>query len=203
MGKLIGGIIVVVVLIWGLYAWQHKNSAPAMMDESNTMMPDDTGMMKKDVVTSIKDAMGLGQKMQCSYTSMAGDQSVTSTVYVDGTKFKSDSVVHGATIHALFDGETQYTWTEGPTNTGMKMSKACLDEMKNNMPSTAPQGAQPEDYSKSFDTAHDVKCEPVSSVDFSLPTDVTFTDQCAMMQKSMDMMKQMKTQMPEGAPKPY
>ena len=35
---------------------------------------------------------------------------------------------------------------------------------------------------KAFEMAKNVKCTPASDTDFTLPADVTFTDQCALME---------------------
>lgn len=208
MGKIIGGVVVVVVLVALFFMWNGKKEANAPITEegsANTAEQKESAGTKSGMVASIKDAMGLGQKMQCTYKSGAGDTALTSTVYVDGQKFKSESEVNGTKVYALFDGEMQYTWMSN-TKQGTKMSKACLDEMKAAVPEATAGGSvgatQPEDYSKKFDMANNVKCEAAGSADFSVPKDITFTDQCAMMKESLKLMEQFKDKMPAGVTVP-
>ncbi|MEP7162711.1 MAG: hypothetical protein ABI747_03010 [Candidatus Moraniibacteriota bacterium] len=202
MGKIIGGVVVVVVLV-GLFFWWNgkKESTPETAQQGEqTSTPGSVVPKESGVVASIKDAMGLGKKMQCIYASDANGKSFQSTVMVDGQKFKSTSVVGDMTVYALFDGDMQYTWTSKDKN-GFKMSKACLDELKTALPttetkdSTAPKVEDPE---KSFDAAKNVSCTPSLGADFSVPTDVVFVDQCAMMKQSLEMMKQYKDKLPAG-----
>ena len=150
------------------------------------------------VISSIKDAMGLGTKMKCEYSMGTGADVVKSTAYVEGKKFKSVGMVAGKTMNTIFDGETMYNWQEGQT-TGFKMTMTCINNLKTSLPQnnpSAPAGVKsPEDQ---FKDATSTSCNPSSeSVDFSAPSNVTFTDQCELMNKSLEMMKNVK--IPSGA----
>lgn len=203
MAKIIGGIIVVVVLIGVVFVWQGKKADAPLADTPGEVITgteenlEDTG---RSMVSSIKDAMGLGKAMQCTYQMNQGDSAtaMTSTVSVEGEKFKSTTVMKDMTIYALFDGETQYTWMSN-TKQGMKMSKDCLAKMTDsfkNMPQSTPAPSQPQDVREGFDMAQNVQCEESGKIDLTLPSDVTFTDQCAMMEQSLKMMEQLKQSMP-------
>lgn len=191
----------VVLLVGIFFWWQGKKATAPMMEQSQSVAttteqtPSDTG---KSMVASIKDAMGLGKTMQCTYAG-DGDTTTSSTVVVAGQKFKSTTVTKDKTVYALFDGENQYTWMSD-SKQGMKMSKACLDKMKDTVKSMTPteQSAAPQDVSKTFDVAKNVACETAPSVDLTVPTDITFTDQCAMMEKSLQMMQEVKDKLPKG-----
>ena len=203
---IVGVIVVVLILVW--FFWMKKGSeVPTGMENTLNQaenMANKAETKTEGVVSSIKDAMGLGQKMACTYKVDMNGQEYISKVFVDGEKYKADSVVAGIATHALYDGQNQYVWTEG-TKQGFKMSKTCLDEFKNQMgqaPSTGTGSMKEavEDYAKTFESAKNVSCEPATTADFSVPADVVFTDQCEMMKKSMEMMKQMQQQMPQSAP---
>ncbi len=204
MAKIIGGIIVVVVLIGAVFVWQGKKAAVPTPDTAGEVTTEteerveDAGM---NIVSSIKDAMGLGQAMQCTYATNE-NEGATSTVVVQGEKFKSTTVMKDMTVYALFDGENQYTWSSKDKQ-GMKMSKACVEKMtdtvKDMVPST-PSSTQAQDVRDGFDMAKNVRCEAASDVDLSVPADVIFTDQCAMMEQSLKMMDQLKQQMPTDMP---
>ena len=209
MGKIIGLVVAAVLLIGGYLYWSSRNDQVAPEGPENMAATGDTvpGMAvgEKGMVSSIKEAMGLGEKMQCTYALNQGSQSIQSTVAIDGGKYKSTTVMGEMTVYALFDGENQYTWTSA-AKTGMQMSKACLEKIGEDAkemakPTGAPAPAS-QDMQEAFNMAKDVKCEAAPKVDFTLPKDVTFTDQCAMMEQSMKMMQDMKDKMPANMTAP-
>lgn len=209
MVKIIGGGVVLVLLGVGFWMWQSRQAtAPDAPTDQQTSSDAPQGMVEKGmgVVGSIKDAMGLGQKMQCTYTMEQDGKPFQSTVLVDGEKFKSTTTIDTMTVHGLFDGENQYSWTSA-SKVGMKMSKSCMEKMTESvkdMVAQAPKGqdSQVEDIRKGFDMAQNVQCEAALSADLSLPADITFTDQCAVMEQSMKMMEQMKGKLPAGVEVP-
>ena len=198
---IIGGVVAVVALLVWFFWMKKEGETPAGMENTLNQAEDMANKVEtktEGVVSSIKDAMTLGKKMTCTYKVDVGGQEYASQVFIDGEKYKADSVVAGMTTHALFDGQNQYVWTEG-TKQGFKMSQACLDEFKNDMqemPSTGSGSLKEtiEDYAKTFESAQNVSCTPATAADFSVPSDVVFADQCEMMKKSMEMMKQMQNQ---------
>lgn len=206
MKKIIALVAAVVVLLVLFFWWHGKSGSNTQMAEEGngspnalpTEKPGETGM-----VASIKDAMGLGTKMQCTYTSEANSQSFQSSVVVDGEKFMSTSVTDDMTTYGLFDGETQYTWTS-KDNKGFKMSKACLNELKGMAHPTTEGSNVPktEDLETGLDAAKNVSCTPATGVDFTLPSDIVFTDQCVLMKQSMDMMNKLKDKMPAATTVP-
>lgn len=214
MGKIIGLVVVAVVLIGGFLYWNSRESDVTGMEkaaEGLMVVSGDTADMAKEekgIVSSIKDAMGLGTKMQCTYA-IGDDKSIQATVMVDGEKFKSTTVMKDMTIHGLFDGESQYTWTDKEKQ-GSKMSKACLDKMTARFQdmsassTTKESAAAPsiQDLREGFDGLKNVQCQPAAAIDFSLPKEVTFIDQCAMIEQSMKMMEEMKDKMPAGMTMP-
>lgn len=202
MGKIISLVILAVVLAGGFLYWNsQKKSSPesaAVTKSASEMMPE------KGMISSIREAMGLGEKMQCTYSVKNGDVSVESKVVVDGGKYRSTSIVGGTTVEALFDGEYQYSWTSA-AKTGMKMSKDCLAKMAawaKEATEKFPTMPESQDMEKTFDMAEGVKCVAAPETDFTVPSDIVFTDQCAMMEQSMEMMKEMKEKLPAGMAMP-
>ena len=144
------------------------------------------------VISSIADAMASGKTMQCTYT-MADKNGgeITSTMFVDGKKYAGTTTVAGNVHHMVFDGDATYSWGE-KQKTGMKMTKACSEELVTNAPKSQPDNASTTaDAQKTFDNATNVKCEPSSGADFSIPTEVTFADQC-------EMLKNLQKNLPSG-----
>lgn len=204
MGKLFGLVGIVVVLGVGMYWYTSQAPTNKTALESGEAAiekaKDAKDMMEgKGMVSSIKDAMGLGTSMSCTYAMEHDGKTFESTVNVEGEKFRSESKIGDMTTYALSDGSDQYMWTSG-SKQGFKMSKACLEEMKKMAPQNTDEKKTPsmEDAKAALDAAKNVSCKPASDVDFSIPTDITFTDQCAMMKDSMKMMEQYKSKMPAG-----
>jgi hypothetical protein len=114
---------------------------------------------------------------------------------VQGENFRSTTLVNGETTYAVSNNEAMFVWTEGKKE-GWKMTKACLAELEQSLPQGSAQSPAPQNPEKSFETAQDVSCRDIGSADFSVPSDVTFADQCAMMQQGMEMMKNMQQSIP-------
>lgn len=212
MAKLIGGLIVVGVLVVGVFVWQGQRAAAPAVSQEAALLSDNApeSMLEKGLgaVASIKDAMGLGKSMRCSYTMDQGGKPIQATVWVDGEKFKTVTQVDGMEVNGIFDGANQYSWTSA-AKVGMKMSKECMEKMMKNAEDLAavsgPAGGtmpRMEDFKAGFDMAKNVSCEAAGTVDLTLPKDITFTDQCAMMQDSMKMMQEMKDKLPAGMEMP-
>lgn len=207
MKKLLPIVLVVVVLAGiGWYVSQNLYLGQELplitVDGGNKFaetampVPGDT----KSVIGSIRDAMGLGTKMKCTYSDKGGS-GVFSTVFVDGQRFKFTTDANGTKMYGVFDGETQYMWTAGKEQQGFKMTKACTDELAKMAGQTeagAASTATPQDFQESFDNAQNVRCEPAGSEDFSIPADITFVDQCAMLRDSMKALEGIKGQLPAG-----
>lgn len=210
MGKVIGGLVVVIVLLVGIFYWWNRNQTPGtrMQEQAAELSPDSGSMTASEksttsgMMSSIKEAMGLGKKMNCTYSDTTNGKTVQSEVVVDGEKFKSTTMMEGLTVYAVFDGTTQYTWTSKEKQ-GSKITKACMEEFQGAATNAAPAEDKPtsvkDDFMAGFDAAQNVSCKPALTTDFSIPTDITFTDQCAVMKQGSEMMQRLKGDMPNGA----
>ncbi|HAT74411.1 MAG: hypothetical protein US30_C0027G0004 [Candidatus Moranbacteria bacterium GW2011_GWF2_36_839] len=163
--------------------------------ENKSDVTTETKAEKGGVISSIKDAMGLGKEMKCAYKFKGEAGDITSTAYVNGKKYKAESTVMGKKQIVIFDETAMYSWAEGE-KTGMKMTKTCMEEMEKNIPKTQG-GQEPASDSISdeefFENSTDVSCMPYSGADFSVPKDITFADQCEMLKNIMN------NSMPAGA----
>lgn len=146
---------------------------------------------KSGIANSIKDAMGLGQKMKCTYRYTFGGQTEESVAYVEGKKYKSSYDMNGQKSNNFFDGETSYTWNEG-AKTGTKISLACLEEIGEKYKNEEQNQNQNQFKAgeDAFENAVDTKCEPTTE-NISLPDGVTFTDQCDEMKTQMQALDEM------------
>src|SRR3990167_9560301 len=103
MKKLLPVALILIVLAGiGWYLMNREPSAPASEQGegvSRTAMRTPGGA--PGVIGSIKDAMGLGKKMKCTYSAKAGS-GVSSTVFVDGKKFKFTTDANGEKMYGVF-----------------------------------------------------------------------------------------------------
>jgi hypothetical protein len=207
MGKLFGAAIVVLVLGLGLFLWMNQGGKDTEVgNKEGEMAPQASSVpVGENKVLSIQEAMGLGGKMVCSFSSEGSGTAPQTKVFVDGVRFKSVSQTGGVTAYALFDGSTQYTWTSND-NKGLKIEKSCLEEamkgaekLTQSMPNTDDAAFAPTDASSALGAAGNMSCvRGGAEADFSVPSDIFFADQCALIKQSMEMMEQLKGQIPTG-----
>lgn len=201
MKKFLPLALVLLVLVGvGFYIRGKQRTTQTLEKQGNgTLLP---VTEKGGVISSIKDAIGLGKKMKCTSVTPdgSGNQS-SSTIFVDGKKYKFSAEANGEISYGIFDGETQYMWS-GNTKQGLKMTKACIDELSKAVPqngsdNTLSTPETPQDFEDSFGGGAGVNCEPTSE-DFSIPTDVKFVDQCEMMKNSLKALEGIKGNLPAG-----
>lgn len=162
----------------------------ASSEETKSVTPVEQGSL----IGNALDAFRSGKKMKCSMREADGSEA---TFYSEGKKFKSVSMVNGSGYTTIFDGVTYYSWDE-KTKQGMKFTDSCMkeftDQFEKNSDDTPvantplnPADA-PEEVLK--DMAN-TSCESVATVDFSVPSDITFMDQCEVMKQTQDLLKNM------------
>jgi len=150
----------------------------------------------------IVSAMQSGKKMQCTYTDNSQKSAVTSTVFIDGAKFKTIMNIDGKEAYSMFDGNTNYSWGMVEEQ-GFKITKDCMQTMQTETQSPeAPSQANTDQFMQADDfyEAFNVKCSPINNIDFSLPTNIKFIDACetinAMSQNAEDAMKSLGNSQP-------
>jgi hypothetical protein len=146
------------------------------------------------VINSLREAMGLGKKMECVYTTEINGQTIQSVTQMEGKNFKSSSEIEGKKMYSLMKDEVMYTWGEGiPMPSKLELS--CMKELEKDLPKTEGENSQAKGFQNpedSFDKAQNVSCKPVVTVDLSLPSDVQFSDMCEMLKGMMKNLKDMK-----------
>ena len=195
---LLPGVIVILLLIGAVVYFRGGSPQVAPAETKTPALNEQTSADKgaatdSPTINSIKDALSLGKKMQCTYADASGGKPVQSTMTIDGKRFRVAMDTPEGKSFVVSDGETQYFWTEKDKK-GFKMNQTCLADVQKSLPESMQGNASasaPEDVTKGFDTAQDVHCQPVAAVDTSVPADVAFTDQCAMMKQSLDALKGM------------
>lgn len=138
-----------------------------------------------------------GKKLKCTYGySVPGGGMATATMFVEGKKYRMEMETAGMKNIIVSDGQVMHTWSSGAKQ-GMKMDLACVEKMSVEQERAL---AGPTEYEKTpediFKDRPDIACEPAGSADFAVPGDIEFVDQCAMLEKSTEMMKQYQNQIP-------
>ncbi len=211
--KIVQGGAVLLILLIGVGVWfflsPKEEKTVSLEKNENTVLPPENGsseeiLQKPSMVRSIKEAMETGGQMRCTYTSGEGTAAVTSTVLVAGEQFYTQVVTSGVTTSALYDGKTQYVWTNGSTE-GMKMTKACLEDLQASVPQDTTSQQAPSDYQGMLETALNVQCVPIETnpLETILPKEVVFSDQCAMMEQGKKMMEQYQDKIPADMSKSF
>lgn len=148
-------------------------------------------------------ALAAGKKLQCQFTASGPDDKTgTVKMTMERDRFRMETSAAGGAYIMVSDGKTTYSWMEG-SKQGMKMDKACLEGMGKDRLTDVPNA----DTAPKFDTPEktladtpDIRCTEAEVVDFSVPSDITFTDQCAMLKKLQDLPRGVPQGLPAGIP---
>lgn len=200
MGKIIGLVVLVVVIAVGAYLWtsQGGNALQSGADSALEKAQEAKNMVEEgQAITSLSAAMALGRKTTCTHTTEVEGQKYSTSVTVEGKRYQATTNMGDTTTYVLNDGTTQYMWNSKDKQ-GYKIELSCLEKMKDSLKNLPQAQAAQQDIESSFDKATDVSCQAGGDLNLTVPTDVTFTDQCAMMEQSMQMMEQYKDKMPQG-----
>ena len=168
--------------------------APAVKESPVEPKSEDNG-----IIGSIKDAIGLGSNLKCVSTSKEGE---VAEVFVQGKKFKATSTIEKKKQNIVNDGTAMFIWAEGE-KTGIKMVLSCLEDLKTGLPEQQKNlldNAVPDIEKELSSSDEKVNCVKTGAIDFAVPTEVVFTDQCALMKKSVESMKNVK--LPAGVKVP-
>lgn len=198
-------IAVLVIIIGGFFVFKKvsddkKNEAknPIAQEKIETEGDKEEGEKSSGIIdelAKIKD----GKKMKCVYTIKMGEDEFQSESYVQGDKYKSISVMDALEekkTYVIFDGENQYSWTDGAVE-GFKMNADCMEDTAEELEDAVdvPETAELGDL---FENAVDVKCNPVEEIDFTVPSNITFVDQCEMLKNQMKQIEELKGGLPAG-----
>lgn len=152
------------------------------------------GENENNVVKKLKNARSSGKKMRCSYG--LGEEGNVSEVltYIQGDKYKTEINMGQMKTVSVFDGDTMYSWSTDQ-KVGTKMTMECLDSLDAGNESEPEENVQQNDSNTKeefVDTLEDTKnlnCEDVDNIDFEIPSDITFTDQCEILKSQQKMME--------------
>lgn len=198
---LVGSMLVVALMLSGCAKPASQTSVenenePASGEETAMNESSDTGTLPGEgsLVESYRALLGSGKQLSCTFSTDRPDgTSLETKTFLDGERHYK-SVLQDpklGTMTTLFDGDAVYSWADG-AKTGMKMEVSCLNDLKE----TAGKNVPSDTYTSNedvLDTAPDISCtESTEAVDFSVPSSISFTDQCAMMKDAQNMMEKSK-----------
>lgn len=144
---------------------------------------------KEVKIDNISSAIGRGEKYICTYKDSSG---VNSKIYIDNDKFKTEYQENNITQFSQFDGIYYYYW-QSNNNSGYKIENTCLDDLvvgtkeETNSQNQSENEQEYNDEINSYQTTDDlsnsseVSCQIVSTIDLSLPSNISFEDQCAIL----------------------
>ncbi len=148
-------------------------------------------------------ALASGKKMQCEYSmGTDADKKYSVKMFAEKGRYRTETVMSAGMMVSILDGKTMYTWVDG-TKQGMKMDLECAKSLKDQLPQAGPAGKAEQ---QSYDTPEqaignipNITCAEASGeVDLSVPSDVTFTDQCEMLKSTLGKMKDMQGKLPDS-----
>jgi hypothetical protein len=148
--------------------------------------PEQAEQKSEETLTSIMQAVNSGKKMACTYETKMEDETFSSKTFIDGKRFKIESEIEGNNDYVLYDGETIYSWTDLDKE-GTKMSLSCISELNKqlgNGEEFAGEGISSAE--EALKDAVNIKCEEISEIDFSVPSDVVFEDECQTMKEELN-----------------
>lgn len=182
--------VVILAIIAGIFFFTKNGEAPATKEEKSAtekVMED----AKDSVIGSLKDAIGLGKKMECVYK----DGNFESKTYIDGMKYKSITTSSEGEMISVFDGSDFYGWNT-KTKEGYVMKKTCMEELSKNVPKVeGGENSNPADFETTEDIVEDTpmdNCKETGAIDFTIPKDISFVDQCEMLKNLSNSLKDFK-----------
>ncbi|MDH4330886.1 MAG: hypothetical protein OEV93_05030 [Candidatus Moranbacteria bacterium] len=152
---------------------------------------------KQEMKSEMERAMEMirsGNRVMCQYRVMSEGQENVMTTYVEGKRYRMQMQFGEGEMNSVFDGENMHTWMKGQSQ-GTKMSMQCQKELggEQAIDETQEEAEMSEDVEDVFFGAFNIKCENVNNIDFSVPKNVQFVDQCEMLRQQREMIKKMQS----------
>ncbi|MFA6183844.1 MAG: hypothetical protein WC682_01950 [Parcubacteria group bacterium] len=148
---------------------------------------------KEGILAKLKNAISSGKVMKCTYKMNDLDGSSEIITYMQGDKYKTELNIGQVKTSSVFDGDSMYSWSAGQ-KTGTKMTMDCINSLNTkeavdkDIPSSEPI-QDDKDFMDSLKNSQDLNCEDAKDIDFSIPSDVTFIDQCEMLKSQQKMIE--------------
>lgn len=190
-----GGFILLVGAVSAAFFMMRDDASPQAGDERSAVVEQS---QEESGIAKWREGLEAGKSLACDYRMMGGEGEGTPVkMYVERDRYRTEVETPQGTYISISDGKTVHSFLEG-SREGMKMDMDCMKELADDLPKTGDTPAQ-EQYAapaEAIDNIPGISCRETGSVDVSVPSDIVFTDQCAMLRQQTEMMKQYKDQMP-------
>ena len=175
-----------------------KDNINAKIESSKEMIQEGKNLAdnNKGLVGGLKDAMKRGITMKCVADSPDGHW----VTYTNGKNTKTEGMtVDGHEMVIVAKDDVIYTWDK-KTKQGQKMDKKCMEDFQKSIGMNISEEEDNfEDFTPGRMEAQEeegkLKCTPSTKADFGVPSDVQFTDQCALLKSQMSGLKNQMDQM--------
>jgi len=177
-----------------------KDNINAKIESSKEMIQEGKNLAdnNKGLAGGLKDAIKKGITMKCVSDTADGHW----VTYIKGKNTRTDgTTADGHEMAILVKGKVIYTWDK-KTKKGQKVDQGCMDEFNKSMGNAISDAEEARPYEEFNPENMEIeekggklKCAPSTNADFSVPSDVHFDDQCAMLQKTMSGLKNQMNQM--------
>ena len=166
-----------------------------------------SGVEKTSSLEEMFQRIAQGEGVQCAYSIVddTGKKNGTAKSWLKGGKHRLEVTTEdGTVVYNVSDGKTFYTW-DSKRKQGTKMTRECLESFASQYQQEGQQQEEappsvPSDPQEAMRNAPDIQCAPFDGeVDLSLPEDVHFVDQCALLQKQQDLLQQFQKMGEEGS----
>lgn len=188
VGAVVAGIVVAATLTGRHRALVLQTPAQEIVPAQETPVatPDVQTTATRETPTGpIAAAISSDTVSTCTYVTTIDGTAYRTTVTAGKGAFRADTAAGGLTTHMLYDGDTQYLWTDGDTTPGMVITGACADELRT-AAAASPDAAtmMPTDPRAAFGAATNVTCTAGGTLQTTPPPTIRFTDQCAMLRQA-------------------
>lgn len=200
----IGIVMISTIFLGGCGSDNSKVGEKSGVQNDNSKMDEDmnkkgegadgSGVVENEggMLNKLKSAISSGKKMKCTYKISDTDGEMEITTYMQGDKYKTEADFGQMKTVSVFDGDGMYSWSVGE-KTGTKMTMDCMKSLSADIPEEkTTQDNVPKDeeeFVDSLEDAKNLKCESFDDVDFEIPSDVEFADQCEMLKSQQKLME--------------
>lgn len=186
-------ILILAVMLVAGFSCGGDNEATTSDEETATL-----GEEVESTIDDFKGALQRSEKMKCTYRGTGEATGVEATTYAEGEKYRTEYSTAGVDNVTIFDGETMYTWDQN-TKKGTKMDIACLEDFETVTEDESADDEEYEEYQSSEEVLSagvNVRCRKVLDINFEIPEDVEFIDQCAALKQQMEALEGIQEQLP-------
>lgn len=201
MALVIGAAVLLVGGVSGAFFMMKRDVPPQAMETPSQVME----QSREQETEQVRDGVGewirglsAGKRMECEYRMMGGDGTETSVkMYAERDRYRTEVGTPQGKYISISDGKAVYSFLEG-SKEGMKMELDCMKDMAASLPKVEgmPERESFTSPEEAIGNTPDISCREAGSVDVSVPSDIRFTDQCAMLKQQTELMKQYQGQIP-------